>query len=115
MDILRGRRKKEGGMIGGSDTSLFRHDIRILKGNLLSMKQMLQVIRIIFLPKNKGFTQRQIVEILREESCYQRRGTRGWCLSQVNRTIKKEEIYRGIEAYRGGGGLKYPTILKEKD
>lgn len=114
MDILRGRRKKEGGKIGGSETSLFGYK-KGLEGQIVIDETEAQVIRRIFDLKDKGFTQRQIVEILREESSYQRRGTRGWCLSQVNRTIKKEEIYRGIEAYRGGGGFKYPTILKEKD
>lgn len=104
------QKKKEGGKIGGDEASLLGYK-RNEAGVIVIDDDEAKAIREIFRLKSLGLSTRAIEKELKDQGIKNRKGGIGWSHVQISRQLKHENIYRGLESYKGGGSFFYPAIL----
>jgi site-specific DNA recombinase len=104
------QKKKQGGKVGGDEASLYGYT-RNDAGNIVIEESEAQVIREVFRMRADGYTTRAISKDTKSKGIKNRTGTIGFSHVQIAKQLKHENIYKGIEPYKGGGGFMYPAIL----
>lgn len=104
------QKRKDGGKIGGDEASIYGYT-RNDSGTIVIEESEAAVIREVFRLRAEGYTTRAISEELRTQGIKNRKGGIGFSHVQIARQLKHEDIYKGLEPYKGGGGFFYPAIL----
>ncbi len=105
------QKRKQGGKIGGSESALFGYRKNEFNQIVIDEDEA-NVIRRIFHLRSIGLTLRAIADQLQKEKAKQRRSTsKGWSYVQVQKQLTYENVYKGLESFKGGGGFIFPAIL----